>query len=108
MPAAGQLRESLIKNHAGETALVVAERGGFHDIAEVLRECMEVFLQVKALAEGGGVGCAGVKRKSAVSSRTALTRSECGAFKVQVSYRIVVKHKCFKKASDLPISFGPQ
>ena len=25
------------------------------------------------------------KRKSAVSSRTALTRSECGAFKVQVS-----------------------
>jgi hypothetical protein len=45
----------LIMNHTGETALVLAERGGFHDIAEVLRECMAVFLEVKALAEGGGV-----------------------------------------------------
>ena len=46
--------DPLVENHARETALVVAERGGFHDIAEVLRECMAVFLEVKALAEGGG------------------------------------------------------
>ena len=45
-----------MQNHAGETALVVAERGGFQDITEALRECMAVFLEVKALAEGGGVG----------------------------------------------------
>jgi hypothetical protein len=34
----------------------VAERGGFQDITEALRECMEVFLEVDALVQSGGVG----------------------------------------------------
>ena len=46
----------LLENHAGETALVVAERGGCHEIADVLRECMAVFLEVEALVQSGGVG----------------------------------------------------
>ena len=50
------LANPLVENHAGETALVVAERGGFQDIAEALRECMAVFLEVDALVQSGGVG----------------------------------------------------
>ena len=49
------LANPLVENHAGETALVLAERGGFQDIAEALRECMAVFLEAEAFAEGGGV-----------------------------------------------------
>jgi ankyrin repeat protein len=46
--------DPLVENHARETALSVAERGGFEEITEVLRECIAVTVDFDAIVAAGG------------------------------------------------------